>query len=182
MPSQKIIVGLDLDGVLYNFHSAFYEFYKTEFGYTGGIKDFWNVFWKSLCPERQAYLVSIPIAYETEVVSRDVHEFFDHILPRVYDVFYITSRSEDLRRVTERFFRRNNLPKQENLIMTKSKGIECARFGVTHFLDDMGKHVEDTGKVCNSYLKAAIHNTEERKLYNTVYSLREFADRVLETV
>jgi len=175
---RNVVLGLDLDGVLYDYHWAMYTFSVCELGYAGSYTDYWIKEWPSFSNEKQEYLVSLPMPYEISEPSKQVVKFLKLAEKYANDVNYITSRHDDLQRVTERYLRKHNFPFQDNLIITREKDVQATLCGVTHFLDDMGKHVEKVSKVCSAFLLARVHNIHEREKYNTVNSLGEFAYEV----
>lgn len=178
---SKTVLGIDLDGVLYDFHDATYVYYQYLMGYEGTYKQFWTEFWPSLTKEKQDYIVSIAILYDTKVPPKEVVDFIDYAKERS-EIYYITSRDESLSRITERYLRRYNFPFQENLIMTKDKANACKLYGVTHFLDDFLHQVKEVSSVTNAYLMSKPWNVDGRDKLNVVNSLEEFKEKVFNAI
>lgn len=175
---KDVTVGLDIDGVVYDYHRALYVFMQCENDYPGSLSEFWETYVPSLSEEVQDYLVSIPMPYEICVPSNDVLESMDRLATVVKEIYYVTSRDPELERVTVRFLNKYKFPFKENLVIEKKKDLACVRHGIDFFLDDMGKHVRDVSKVCKGFLKAAIHNKSYRDKFDTVYSIDEFNERI----
>ena len=177
--SKSIVAGIDIDGVLYDYHDAFYEFYKCEFGYEGTKKELWTRDFNNLSTERQRYLISIPIPYDISVPSEEIKSFLEELTDVADDVYYLTHRSgQEMERITRRYFRRYGFPFQDNLIFSHDKAVDCTRYGVTHFIDDFPNNVVPVSRVCNSYLKDAIHNKEKQEGFNVIHRLSEFIDAI----
>lgn len=172
-----MVLSLDIDGILYPFHEALYTYYQYEMGYSETYEKFWSSFFSSQSEEKKEYMVSIPVVYEMIVPNKSVIDFLDYVASKV-DVYYMTSRSLELERITRKYFKKYNFPFQDNLIMTKDKANACRFYRVTHFLDDHAHHVESVAKVADAYLMAKIWNKEYQDKLNTVHSLREFRERI----
>ncbi len=173
-----MILGIDLDGVLYDWHDALHVYYQYMMGYEGTFREFWLNYIPSLSAEKQDYLVNLPIIYDTKVPSKDITDFLDFVRDNVEEVYYITKRPLEIERVTRRYLRRYNFPFQDNLIITGDKASACRLYGVTHFLDDFASHVEAVKGIAEVYLMAKPWNEQYQDQYNTVHSLREFKERV----
>ena len=175
---NKVILGLDLDGVLYDWHDACYVYHQYELDYGGTYRQFWTEYFPSLTQERRNYLVSIDTLYDTKVPTQSVMDFLEFCERSSDAVYYLTSRSKDLERITRRYLSRNNFPSQDNLVMTTDKASACRLFGVTHFLDDFTQQVESVSKVTNAYLMAKLWNKDAQHRLPTVHSLEEFRQQV----
>lgn len=175
----KIILGLDLDGVLYDYHSALYTFCQYELNYNGTYEEFWLDYFPACSKEKQDYLIGLPIPYETSIPSKQIIEFLEFANLRA-EICYITFRPIELERITKRFLRRNNFPQQYNLYITGDKATACRYLGVTHFLDDHVKHVKAVSAVADAYLMAKLWNKDFQNDYKTVHSLKEFQEGVFQ--
>jgi uncharacterized HAD superfamily protein len=177
MKMNKIILGLDLDGNLYDWHDAAFTFYQYELGYEKSYGEFWEEvnLWSK---EKQDYLVSLPFLYDCKVPPQSVIDFLNYANEHADDIYYITNRPEELERVTLRYFRRYDFPYPNNLFMTGDKATTCRYLGVTHFLDDHVKHVKAVDGIADAYLMAKPWNREFQEDYKTVHSLKEFQDAI----
>jgi uncharacterized HAD superfamily protein len=173
----KIVLGLDMDGVLYDFHSALFTYYQYEMNYTGSYEEFWKDFIPSMNPEYQNYIMSIPMLYDMLNPMFGAKEFLEFAKDKA-EIYYITHRPVELERLTKRYLKRYDFPQFDNLIMTGDKVTACRLYGVTHFLDDFANQVENVSAVADAYLRARIHNREYQDKLKTVYSLKEFKELV----
>lgn len=176
---NKIILGIDIDGPLYDYHSALYTYCQYELNYGGTFEEFWLDYIYNASNERQDYLIGLPIPYETSIPSSRVMEFLNYAKDNA-DIYYITHRPLDLERITRQYFKRYDFPYPDNLFMTGDKVTCCRYLGVTHFLDDFASQVEKVSAVADAYLFAKPWNREYQDKLKTVYSLREFRERVFE--
>jgi len=174
----KIILALDIDGPLYPYHEALYTFCQYELNYGGEFEEFWLDYIHNSCTERQEYLIGLPIPYETHLPSKKTLEFLNYAKENADDIYYITHRPIELERITKRYFRRYDFPYPENIIFTGDKVTACRYVGATHFLDDFGHQVEKVSAVTDAYLFAKPWNREYQDSLKTVYSLKEFQERV----
>jgi uncharacterized HAD superfamily protein len=174
----KIVLGLDLDGVLYPWHESVYTYYQWAYDYEKTYTEFWDDV-QNWSVEQQDYLVSLPFLYENMIPSKQVIDFLEFANNNA-EIYYITSRLDDLTRVTERYLRRYDFPQRDNLFVhyKGDKATICRYAGVTHFLDDHLKHVKSVSGIAESYLMAKPWNREFQSEFNTVHNLKEFQERV----
>lgn len=174
---MKITLGLDMDGVLYDWHQAIYVYYQYVMGFVGTYEEFWLDYWFSLSKEKQAYIVSIPIPYDQIAATPQVLDFLNFASERG-DIYYITSREEGLQTVTRRYLKRYDFPSQDNLIFTQDKASACSLYRVTHFVDDYEKHVNACSEITKCYLMNKIWNTEAEGNFTRVHNLKELRELV----
>lgn len=162
-------IGLDLDGVVYPWHEEMYRYFQENRGYSKDIREFWLKD-KHLVT---AYHVSIPFLYLSTTPREDVLHYISK-LAELGELFYITARHPDLRRVTEKFFQNYQLPFKENLIFDEDKANHVRLNRIDYFLDDMPKHVDKLLGLTDVYLYEVTHNLNQRQGYKTVGSFRQF--------
>lgn len=174
---NNIVLGLDLDGCLYDWHSAVYTYYEYEMSCCKTFSEFWDDvnLWSK---EKQDYLVSLPFLYECQVPLKSTLDFLEFCKNNADDIYYITNRPEEIERITKRYFRRYNFPYPDNLFISGDKATVCRYVGVTHFLDDHVKHVKAVNGIADVYLMAKPWNKEFQDDYKTVHSLKEFQERI----
>lgn len=174
---MKIILGLDMDGCLYDWHSAVHTYYQYEMKYEGDYNTFWLEYIPSLSKEKQNYICELPFLYDCQVPRKCVIDFLNYAKENS-EIYYITHRPDSVETVTRRYLRRYNFPFQDNLIITGDKVTACRLVGVTHFLDDFPKQVEAVSAVAESYLMAKPWNIDYRDQFKTVYGIKEFQNEV----
>lgn len=172
----KIVLGLDLDGVLYDWHSAVYTYFQYIKNYQGTYRQFWTEFINDTSKEEQEFIVSIPFLYSAITPSKQVIEFLNFAADNS-EIYYITSRPDSVEHITKKYVK-EYFPYPDNLFSVHDKATTCRYLGVTHFLDDHEKHVKAVQPVANSFLKARCWNEYCQDQYNTVYSLKEFKEIV----
>lgn len=173
-----MILGLDLDGVLYPWHETLYTFYQYEMGYQEDFRTFWLEYIPSLPKEKQDYIVGLPVPYDMRIPDKETISFLELAKSKSEEIFYITYRPEELERITKRYFRRYDFPCPHNLVMTGDKTTACRYYGVTHFIDDFPSNIENIKGFADVYLMAKPWNEPFQGDYQTVHSLREFAERI----
>lgn len=175
---SRIVLGLDMDGCLYDFHSALYTYCQYELNYCGTYEEFWLSTVPNYSKEKQEYLIGLPIPYETQIPTKAVIDFLDYAKEHADDIYYITHRPQDLERITRQYLKRYDFPFPENIFITGDKATTCRYLGVTHFLDDFVKHVKAVNGIADAYLMAKPWNREFQDDYKTVFSLKEFQEKV----
>jgi hypothetical protein len=172
---NKIILGLDLDGCLYDWHTAVYDYYCWNSGYTKSWTEFWTEFaWGDLI----GYLVTLPFLYEVKIPPPNVINFLNYAKDNS-EIYYITNRPENCKLVTERYIRKY-FPSPNNLFITSDKATVCRYLGITHFLDDHIKNIKSVDGIADVYLMAKPWNREFQEDYQTVHSLKEFQDAIFQ--
>lgn len=164
-------LGLDLDGVLYNWHLAVYEYYKLFKSYVGTYGEFWGIYYKNISKEEWDFLCQVDTLYSNVPPTDDCIDFLDYVKYR-YDVYYITSRPLLVKLTTEQFLRRYKFPFRENLVFTSDKVNESRRLHITNFLDDNPIYIEGLSKITNTILIANPWNSHLWDTYNTAHSLK----------
>lgn len=174
---NKIVLALDLDGCLYDWHSAVHTYYQYIKGFEGSYEEFWTTYINSLSKETQEYICSLDILYETQVVTQEVREFLDFASTKA-ELYYVTSRPITTERVTRRYLKKQDFPFQDNLYITSDKATICRYIGATHFLDDNVGHIKNVSPIADAYLMSKVWNRDYHDQFNTVYGLKDFRERV----
>jgi len=169
-------IGLDLDGVCYDWHTAIY----TELGIESGksFSEFWANPHDTLTEKEWEYIVSIPMYYE----KLGLRESVSNVLPKLAELgelFYITSRDSSLRRVTERFLNKNKLPFKENLFMEKDKAYIARMLQLDYFVDDFVSQYDSVSKVTNTFLMAQPWNRKGWEGRNVIFGLDELYEEIM---
>lgn len=172
-------IGLDLDGVVYDFHSAMYTYGTVYEGFEGTFTEFWLEYFPSLSKEDQAYLISLEHLYMTRPLSDKMKKVLND-LASLGTIYYITARDESLSLVSEKFLKKNKVPFKDNLIMTKDKASYAKLLKLDFFVDDFTKYVKEVRKPTLSFLMAKPWNRDAREEFPTIYSLRELYNIIKE--
>jgi uncharacterized HAD superfamily protein len=155
-------VSFDLDGVLYPWQIAVWEYCVRQGITRKSFEDFFIV--KKETPQQKMFWYNIvrdPLLYETFVPGRDLMQFINRVAKK-HVIYYITARPPEMERITAQYLKRYNFPFLDNLIMTRDKDIEIARHQVALHVDDSYEHADKVTKHCASYLV--------NKPYNRMYN------------
>jgi uncharacterized HAD superfamily protein len=172
-----IKIGLDIDGVVYDWHDSVYR-YCTQFkGCTDSEHVFWTKTWWEMPKEEQSYLISLPTLYN-DYIPEQRHIDSLNALASLGELFYVTSRPPEFSFATLKFFESYKLPFKENIIHDNDKATVCRLLGIDYFCDDFPEHVLSTSKITKSYLMCRTHNIGKRGDFNTVTSLNNFYEEI----
>lgn len=163
-------IGLDIDGVVYDWHNSLYVHYRSLEGFNGSFSEFWIDFIPTLPKEKLEYLITLDHLYETSGIAPSVALSLDR-LASIGDIYYITARGAQLSRLTDRFFRKSKLPDFDNITYTDDKVQAAKLYELDYFVDDFPKYVEPMLGVCNSYLMARPWNRDYQDKLPTITSL-----------
>ena len=166
------VLGLDLDGVLYRWHEAVYEYFRMYKNYTDSFSHLWEYDYKDLSKEDWEFLINIDFLYSCEVPTPDCISFLNNVKYR-FDIYYVTGRPLSVKTTTEQFLKRYKFPFRENLIFASDKQNTIRRLKINYFIDDLPYNLEELSKVTNVIMLARPYNREFRETYNTAYSLMD---------
>jgi len=166
-------IGLDLDGPIYPWHYSIYRYFCENKGFDGDIDTFWETRRQDITP----YYVSLPFLYLDTTPLADTLKY-TFKLAEVGELFYITSRTLDLERVTLKFFDNYHLPFKENLIFDTNKATQVRLNRIDFFLDDLPHNVESLQGITKAYLFKCWHNRNQREGFEVVNTMKEFYEIV----
>jgi uncharacterized HAD superfamily protein len=165
-------LGVDLDGVIYNWHISVYEYHINFKNYAGSFNDFWTKEYKNFTPEWWKYIVDIDILYSDRPPVSDCFSFLDKIVNR-FEVYYITSRPECVKTTTEQYLKRYKFPFQDNLIFTKDKVNTARLLKLSYAIDDLPEQIEGLSRVTKTFMIAQPYNIDYQDKCTTVKSLTQ---------
>lgn len=149
--SERLVIGFDLDGVLYNWHDAVYTYFKIYESYRGSYNEFWKTYFHSLPKTKQDFITNIIDLYYKISPQDGVLELLNS-LSKKHDIFYITSRPIESERITEKYLKDFSFPFRQNLVFSKEKDIAVRLHNVDIFFDDSISVVKSIDKSCASVL------------------------------
>lgn len=170
-----IRIGFDIDGVLYPWHWSIYRYYIEQYKFNGTFSQFWNDYWETPKIQKElTYLMSVPIFYN-DMLANPEHVKLLNKLSEKNEIFYITSRSEDLRRITKKFLIDNKFPFSDEVLFMGNdhKSLIVKHIGIELFVDDRTHNVAELSKVTLALLLAKIWNRDGQNVYPTIRSLSE---------
>ena len=177
---MKRNIGLDLDGVLYDWHGVIYDHIKWKEDIPEDYKEFWRKakkedYYRDLLEN----LVEIPIFYTRKDILPSVLKVVNEIAKK-HRIYYITTRPESARRATISWLERCNLPYAENVIITQNKRPYIAMLECDYFVDDKHETIDDIKDVTNAILfKSTYMYDEDVEGYNYIESLDELLEAKL---
>jgi uncharacterized HAD superfamily protein len=171
-------IGFDIDGVLYDFHTAIYDHLKMYHNLSENYVDFWKaerngrggfsyMFWDSI--------IKLPILYEQYVIHEQDRQTLDKLAKR-FNFIYVTHRPEDVRFVTKYWFKENELPYRDNIYFSKDKSLPIIEHQCLYFVDDMVRNVKDLEGLTNAILMKKAWHTEEDLELTYISSLQELEE------
>lgn len=134
-------IGVDIDGVIYDWHGVVYRHFVEEKNFAGSFQDFWGGYFHTLSEDYQEYLTTIPTYYEETTPIFGAINFL-HWLNKNYTIYYISSRPKEVERVTEKYFKRLNIPQGSNLYLTNNKEFYIRLFQLDYHVDDSPKVID----------------------------------------
>ena len=170
-------IGLDIDGPIYDWHNPVYDYYKAYKDYDKSYTEFWVDYFPKLSAEEHDFILSIDTLYTAMNITDETLNAIN-LLSKLGTVYYVTARSESLRRITDLWFKRNNVPFRDNLIMSKDKVSYAKLLKLDYFVDDFASQVIDLSGITKAYLFAKPWNIEYQDILPTVRSLTEFYNAV----
>jgi len=170
-------IGLDLDGVLYDWHGVIFDYIKYHKQIPEDYKDFWRkARLDNYCRELLTYLVDIPIFYtKKDIMPRTLRVVEE--LAKNNRIYYITTRPDSAKHATMSWLKRCNLPHYENLIITQNKRPYIAMLECDYFVDDRFKTIDNIQDITNAILfKSNYMYDEDVEGYNYIEQLEELLE------
>lgn len=166
-------LAFDLDGVLYPWIRAVFTYYRMYQGYFGDEYTFFkNV--DAVLGDSADYIVTLPQIYTSCVPENRLIQLLNK-LGEKFNLYYITSRPECVRRITEKYLRDFYFPQDTNLIFNKDKDTVARLLKLDYFVEDSIKNAEKLNKVCTTFLVKTPYNENysgDVPMINSIYDLQ----------
>lgn len=166
------LMGLDLDGVLYEWHTSVYDYCVRFRDYTKSITEFWTNPYESCDMDFWNTITEVDIFYSNMSPTPDCVKFLD-VVKEKFELYYITSRPDYVKTTTQQYLRRYGFPYQDNLIFTKDKVNMARKLQLSYIILDNVENVKSLSNVTNTILRARPWNKEIWDLYPTCHSLMD---------
>jgi hypothetical protein len=137
-------LGFDLDGVLYSWTEVVYRELVDHHGLTIPYDAFWTNQQKGDDPYSKVFwdnLVRIP-TFCSALKADPIDVAILNVLASKYEIYYITSRPEDVRLATQNWLIREKFPTPRNLILGKSKVDAIKELNIKYYVEDLSKYVD----------------------------------------
>jgi hypothetical protein len=172
-------LGLDLDGVLYEWQRVIYDEFVRQGKFTGTFREFWlQGGHKDGHQDCVKYHVTIPTYYSATAPRKSAMNFLKWADSR-FELYYITTRPENAVLTTQQYLRRYDFPQRENLFITDDKLTLVRLLKIDYFVDDLERNIVPLSTVTTSVIYARPWNEYLWELYPTVHSfpeLRQFLE------
>jgi 5'(3')-deoxyribonucleotidase len=174
---MKRTIGLDLDGVLYNWHGVIHDYLVKFKGEELKYKEFWKrAKEEGYKKDLLCALVEIPMFYTQRNISNHVLEVVKQLAENNI-IYYITTRPENAEFATKSWIKRSGLPYPDNLIVTQNKRPHISMLECDYFVDDKQKTIDEIKDITNAILfKSDYMQDEDTKGYNYIESLDELLE------
>lgn len=129
-------IGFDLDGVLYDWQRAAYNwcvYFNKE------LKSFEEFFDKLNTDEYSEIfrynLIRIPLLYRVYPIRKDLKEMLNRLSEK-NTLYYITNRPEEVTWSTEKWLEENDIPQRNNLVISQDKTVDIRRLNLNFYFED----------------------------------------------
>ncbi len=166
-------VGIDLDGVIYPWIEAVCTYFRLYKKYEGTDYNFIKNLDKYITQEDWNYIVTLQDLYSRFSPGFRLLSFLQRLSEK-YNIFYITSRPQETRMVTEKYFRDYKFPQKDNLIFSKDKDTYARLLGLQYFIEDSVSNAEKLNNVCVTFLIKTPYNENYSgnvKMIDNIYQL-----------
>lgn len=167
-------VGFDLDGVLYEWHEAVYDYFKMFREYKDSYTTFWRNYRTILTNEDWGTITEISPLYGCKNPPTGCQDFLSKVADK-YEIYYITFRPKSAELTTENYLKRFDFPFRENLIFTPDKANHARLLKLKYFTEDRQDYIEPLSKVTNVILRARPWNEDIWDVYPTAHSFSDMA-------
>ena len=170
------IVGMDLDGVLYDFITPAYRELQVYHGVTMPFQEFWlsggglsKEFWNNFLGIESLYSAS-------KALSEDIQTLND--LAKSNTIFYLTLRPKNCELATRQWLRREGFPQYNNLFFGQgSKREILERLKPNYYVEDRVEIIKDIKDLTTVIVKKQFYNRELwDKDFITVDSISELKE------
>jgi len=168
-----MIIGLDLDGVLYDWHRPVYNYMTIYKGVKESYEEFWHHY--KDYEEDLKYLVTLVDLYDKTIPTKETLKTLSIINGGGHTIHYITSRPEDATLITERYVNRW-YPQAMNLTVTRNgdKPNYIRLYKLDFYVNDRMEENLKLKDVCKIILfRQPWNDTPDRELFTCISSIKE---------
>lgn len=165
-------IGLDLDGVLYDWCRAAHTYFRTYRNYTGTQYEFELNVANSMEKEFSDFLCSVNSLYDSIFPRKEVVELLWKLSGK-YDIYYVTSRPTSAWRTTQKYFDTHNFPFSNHLIFEKDKATLVRLLKLDYFVEDSVGYLEQIAPLTTTFMVLHPYNQMYKDKFNTITSVLE---------
>jgi hypothetical protein len=166
-------IGLDLDGVLYDWHKALYN----EMVLYEGITVDYRTFWLEIVPKYSSMkahnLTSLEHLYSNMPPTKELVDYVNYLCKK-YDVFYLTSRPDCVKFTTRASMERWGFANLDKLYLVNGgKRDVVLREKPDVFVDDRDKVIEELCDIVKVVVVAHPWNEKYQNVFPTIRNIME---------
>ena len=151
-------IGFDIDGVLYPWHTAVDTYLKAYCNIDAGI-DLWKNPLKYISPQFADNLCRMEDLCTKFIPDKDMLDVLWKLSEK-HNIYYITSRPDDVKTATEMYFQKYGFPQNYNLTFTKDKSFWVKYYEIDLFVEDRDKFALELKDITNVVLVRQPWNEE----------------------
>lgn len=170
-----MILGFDLDGVLYPWHRSALVELQVYNNINDSYEEFWGGNYKKFPEKFWKEFTKIEHLYGNMNINPEALETLYYFSEK-YTIYYITNRPREVRFATWSWMRRNKLPQQENLIFTEDKLPFLVEHNIDLFVEDRIDNAVKLKDVTNLILFRQPHNREIWDQFTCINSIKELKE------
>ena len=172
-------IGFDIDGVLYPWHKAVDTYLKAYCSIDVGL-DLWKNPMKYITPQFADNLCKMEDLYTKFMPDKEMLDVL-WSLSEKYGIYYITSRPDEVKTVSEMYFQKYGFPQNYNLTFTKDKPFWVKYYEIDLFVEDRDKFALELKDITNVVIVRQPWNEE---LWNEFTNIRHIGElpKVIESV
>lgn len=164
-------VGFDLDGVLYDWHSAVYRDCLTRDELKEiSFRDFWTHHFNTFSEDKQFNFTLRDPLFSKMIPSKKLLNFLSEVAKQ-HEIYYITAREDAVSLTTRLYMERYDFPYKDNLTFSKDKATIVKLYRLDIFVDDFPHILESIGKSALTFLVRRPWNLDSQRDYNTISSV-----------
>lgn len=173
---RKPVLGFDLDGVLYNWHQAAYDYLVRFCGLIDEpYEEFLFVKSKFLSNKPKLFVENLvrleDLYYKFPAKKEDVDTL--QKLSKKYTIVYVSARPQEVDFVTRKWLEDFNFPNYKEVYLAEDKVREIRYLGCNYYVEDMSHFAVDISKVAEVFLMAKAYNKTYQQYFKTIVSVKE---------
>jgi uncharacterized HAD superfamily protein len=176
---SKKLLGLDIDGVIYNWQEAAFIHLRDFHNYGGTYEELFttNDFWGKQTTLFKENFVRIETLYYKFPPTKKFIECMNRLASK-FDIIYITHRTTDLAFVTEKYLSNFKFPNPCNVVYTKDKATAICEYGVDIFVDDRAEILSPLCGLCDTFLMSQPWNYSAQSKFNVVQNMYDLEEKL----
>lgn len=167
-------LGFDLDGVLYRWQIAAYDYLTKEC--RKSLPDY-STFWINalaiLSEKEKNYLLENPILYDKMFPEVGIVAYLTSLSKQGHTLYYITARPTSVEITTELYLERYKFPQVANLIFSKEKDKYARLLEIDIFVEDQYPNAKALKDVCKVILRRQPWNEEYETEFDIIDKIQE---------